>query len=117
MGYFCVDNLPPELLHECLRLEVQHGVRRVAVAVDVRTAGSLPALTPVLAELRAKGVQVRVIFLDASTENPGATVLRDTPAAIPCPWASRRLKPMALTHAMPCSKSIEMERSLLDALR
>ena len=39
-GFFCVDNLPPELLPEFLRLESERLVRRVAVAVDVRTAGS-----------------------------------------------------------------------------
>ena len=43
-GYFCVDNLPPELLRDFIRLEHQRFTHRVAVAVDVRTAGSLPML-------------------------------------------------------------------------
>ena len=47
-GFFCVDNLPPELLPEFLRLESERSIRRVAVAVDVRTAGSLPRLVPLL---------------------------------------------------------------------
>ena len=50
-GFFCVDNLPPELLPEFLRLESERSVRRVAVAVDVRTAGSLPRLVPLLEKL------------------------------------------------------------------
>ena len=37
-GYFCVDNLPPELLRECLHLEAERSIRRIAVAIDVRTA-------------------------------------------------------------------------------
>ena len=38
-GYFCVDNLPAELLLDFLHLEQQRGERRVAIAVDVRSAG------------------------------------------------------------------------------
>ena len=67
-GYFCVDNLPAELLLEFLRLEQQRGERRVAIAVDVRSAGSLPQMLPLLKDLRSKGVAVRSIFLDASDE-------------------------------------------------
>ena len=41
-GFFCVDNLPPELLRDFLRLEQERLDRRVAIAVDVRSADSLP---------------------------------------------------------------------------
>ncbi len=37
-GYFCVDNLPPELLRDFIRLERENFTRSVAVSVDVRTA-------------------------------------------------------------------------------
>ena len=37
-GFFCVDNLPPELLQDFIRVESGHGVDRMAIAVDVRTA-------------------------------------------------------------------------------
>ncbi len=67
-GYFCVDNLPPELLRDFLRLEHERNARRVAIAVDVRSAGSLPHLLPLLDQLRAEGVAIRAVFLDASTD-------------------------------------------------
>lgn len=70
-GFYCIDNLPPELLTEFLRLErlrADSAARRIAVAVDVRSAGSLPHLLPLLSQLRQEGVTVRAIFLDASTE-------------------------------------------------
>lgn len=67
-GYFCVDNLPAELLLDFLRLEQQRGERRVAIAVDVRSASSLPMTLPLLKDLRATGVPVRSIFLDANNE-------------------------------------------------
>jgi UPF0042 nucleotide-binding protein len=53
-GYFCVDNLPAELLLDFLKLEQQRGERRVAIAVDVRTASSLPLLLPLLKQLRRR---------------------------------------------------------------
>lgn len=67
-GFFCVDNLPPELLLDFLRLEAQRGNRRVAIAVDVRSAGSLPHLLPLIKLIRLEGVSLRSIFLDADTE-------------------------------------------------
>jgi len=67
-GFFCVDNLPPELLLEFLTLEKQRGKRRVAIAVDVRSAGSLPHLLPLIKQLRTEGVGLRSIFLDANTD-------------------------------------------------
>jgi UPF0042 nucleotide-binding protein len=67
-GYFCVDNLPPQLLRDFIRLEHERFTQRVAVAVDVRTASSLPRLVPLIDQLRSEGVSVRSLFLDASTE-------------------------------------------------
>lgn len=67
-GYFCVDNLPPELLHEFIRLERKFPTRRLAIAADVRTASSLPKLLPVIDALRREGTPVLPIFLDSRTE-------------------------------------------------
>jgi UPF0042 nucleotide-binding protein len=41
-GYYCVDNLPPELLLPFVALEQEHKAIRVAIAMDVRSASSLP---------------------------------------------------------------------------
>ena len=41
-GYYCVDNLPPELLESFVALEQQHRATKVAIAMDVRSAASLP---------------------------------------------------------------------------
>ena len=67
-GFFCVDNLPPELLRDFLRLEHGRLDRRLAIAVDVRSAGSLPHLLPLVQQLRTEGVAIQVVFLDASTD-------------------------------------------------
>ncbi|WP_296359340.1 RNase adapter RapZ [Ramlibacter sp.] len=67
-GYYCVDNLPPELLLSFVALERQHGAMRVAIAMDVRSATSLPLVPAELRELRRQGVEVRPLFLDATTD-------------------------------------------------
>jgi UPF0042 nucleotide-binding protein len=67
-GYYCVDNLPPELLLPFVQLEDQHNASKVAIAMDVRSAKSLPLVPAQLAHLRALDVNVRLLFLDATTE-------------------------------------------------
>ena len=67
-GYYCVDNLPPELLLSFVALEQQNNAERVAIAMDVRSATSLPLVPAQLRELRAQGVKVRPLFLDATTD-------------------------------------------------
>jgi len=103
-GFFCVDNLPPELLREFLRLETQQRDRRIAIAVDVRSAGSLPHLLPLLAQLQGEGIGVQAIFLDATT---GALVRRFS--------ETRRAHPLADRGALV--EAIELERQLLAGLR
>ncbi|MEI6029077.1 MAG: RNase adapter RapZ [Betaproteobacteria bacterium] len=111
-GYFCVDNLPPELLMDFVRLELdRYNRRQVAVAVDARTAGSLPALIDLIDRLQRKGTKIRSIFLDANT-----------PALVRRYSETRRPHPLSMTdqardqgHAL--LDAIEQERGLLEALR
>ena len=110
-GYFCVDNLPPELLREFIRLEAERSTPRVAVAVDVRTAGSLPQLLPLVHGLRAEGQPVRVLFLDASTE---ALVRRFSETRRPHPLTAAGVHG-ELSRALV--EAIDIERELLAEVR
>jgi RNase adapter protein RapZ len=67
-GYYCVDNLPPELLLQFIDLEEESSAGRVAIAVDVRSATSLPLVPAQLRELRRRNVDVRSLFLDSTTD-------------------------------------------------
>ena len=67
-GYYCVDNLPPDLLLPFVALEQQHQAPRVAIAMDVRSAGSLPQVPALLATLRRQGLTIKSLFLDAATQ-------------------------------------------------
>jgi RNase adapter protein RapZ len=109
-GYVCVDNLPPELLRDFVRLEHERGTDRVAVAADVRVARSLPALVPLMDELRGEGVSIRAIFLDASTDT---LVRRFSETRRPHPLANAAAHDTQ--HAL--TEAIEVERLMLGELR
>ncbi len=113
-GFFCVDNLPPELLRDFLRLERQRGgtLRRVAIAVDVRSAGSLPFLLPLIEGLRNEGIAVESCFLDASTD---ALVRRFSETRRPHPLTAESAAGGTSPHAL--TEAIELERELLAELR
>ena len=112
-GFFCVDNLPPELLRDFLRLERQRsgGIRRIAIAVDVRSAGSLPFLLPLIDGLRGEGITIQSFFLDASTD---ALVRRFSETRRPHPLTAESGSGDA-QHAL--TEAIEVERELLAELR
>jgi UPF0042 nucleotide-binding protein len=120
-GFYCVDNLPPELLLPFVDLEIQHHANQIAIAMDVRSATSLPQVPQQLDVLRARGIVVKPLFLDATTD----TLVRrysETRRKHPLSQAATRSlegttgevdqdERRALTDA------IELERSLLEALR
>jgi RNase adapter protein RapZ len=65
-GFFCIDNLPVELLDQFADLESAAGHKRVALGMDIREGKSLEGLPAVLKGLKAKGIEPRVLFVDAS---------------------------------------------------
>ncbi len=67
-GYYCIDNLPPELLEPFVALENERRTRKVAIAMDVRSGESLPQLPLLLHRLRDRGIALRLVFLDANDE-------------------------------------------------
>ncbi len=109
-GYYCVDNLPPELLEAFIALEhAQHG-HRVAVAMDVRSATALPLVPRQLKQLRQAGVAVRSLFLDASTD----TLVRRFSETRRCHPLSRQV---LQDGQQALVQTIELERELLAELR
>ena len=67
-GYYCVDNLPPELLTAFVALEHKHHGNRVAIAMDVRSATSLHQVPQEVNRMRSQGAAGQSIFLDASID-------------------------------------------------
>ena len=103
-GYFCVDNLPSEMIRSLVELFMHTGskVARAAVVSDVRGGSYFEGLAAMLDELRAAGVKHRVLFLEAD-EQTLLTRYKET----------RRRHPLAPTGSV--ADGIARERELLRA--
>lgn len=67
-GYYCVDNLPADMLAALVEHLQRAGYSNIAVSIDVRSANSVQRLPPLLQQIRQQGVDVHVLFLDAQTD-------------------------------------------------
>jgi RNase adapter protein RapZ len=109
-GYYCVDNLPPELMSPFVALKRPSNAPKIAIAMDVRSATSLPLVPQQLMQLREQGVSVLSLFLDADTE----TLVRRFSE-------TRRLHPLSRVDATDQHRAlvdaIELERNLLAEMR
>lgn len=65
-GYYCLDNLPLDFLLPVLEKLHSRGIDRIAVAVDARGLTNSEQFTDCLAALRARKIDVRILFLTAS---------------------------------------------------
>jgi UPF0042 nucleotide-binding protein len=105
LGFFVIDNLPPELIGSVA--EIARGkdeARRFAVVVDVRSGAFVEQLEAALEEMRAEGAETRVLFLDAADD---VLVRRYE--------ATRRKHPLAPEERV--SEGIAGERRLLEELK
>lgn len=65
VGYYCVDNMPPQLLATFLKLILDNdNYTKVAVAVDIRTSQNFQGLLDALEEAQKSGFQCRMLYLD-----------------------------------------------------
>ncbi|WP_176960186.1 RNase adapter RapZ [Lentzea sp. HUAS12] len=68
LGWFVVDNLPPELIATMVELGAQArgAITRVAVVMDVRSRAFTEDLAAIIKDLDARGYKPRVLFLEAT---------------------------------------------------
>jgi len=67
-GYYCVDNLPADMLAALVEHLQRAGYSNIAVSIDVRSANSVQRLPPLLQQIKQQGVDVHILFLDAQTD-------------------------------------------------
>jgi UPF0042 nucleotide-binding protein len=105
-GYFCVDNLPSEMIRSLVELFVHRGskVARAAVVSDVRGGSYFDGLAAMLDDLRAAGIKHRVLFLQASEQ-----------ALLNRYQETRRRHPLAPTGSV--ADGIAREQEVLEPLR
>ncbi len=70
MGYFCMDNVPPDILLNMVELMKHPSVdnKRLAAVVDVRSGESFGDIRDVVERLKKMNVNVRIIFLDSKDD-------------------------------------------------
>ena len=104
LGWYVVDNLPPQMLGGLVAMIGKDPADRIAAVVDVRGREFFQDVEVVVDDLEKRGIPVRLIFLDASDE---ALVRRFEEARRPHP----------LQREDTLLEGIGRERALLEALR
>jgi UPF0042 nucleotide-binding protein len=104
LGYYCVDNLPIDLIPQFAELAVQsREIRRTALVVDVREGSQLEKLPAILKSVR-RMIPTKVVFLEASD----AVLLRRF---------SETRRPHPLGTDSPVKTSLKTERRHLGTIR
>lgn len=104
LGWYVVDNLPPSMLTELVRMGEREGFARIAVVLDVRSRSQFQQLPTAFDELQESGVDVAILFLEASDE----VIVRRQESV---------RRPMPLQGDGSMLEGIEKERHLLAPLR
>ncbi len=109
LNYFCVDNLPPDLIDDLLSMpdfsESTEDSRKIAIVCDARGRGFFSSMSNALNNLAKSGISYKIVFLDASDDK-----------LISRYKSSRRMHPLCKDGAS-IAAGIERERSLLRELR
>ena len=104
LGYYCVDNLPVDLIPQFAELAVPTGeIRKTALVVDVREGSKLEKLPGILKSVR-RTIATKVVFLEASD----AVLLRRF---------SETRRPHPLGTDAPVKAALKTERRHLSAIR
>lgn len=105
-GYFCVDNLPVQLIEKfaMLAYDDSANIGKVALVIDIRSGQALEELEQVLTDITNLGYAFEILFLDSSTE---VLVKRYK--------ETRRTHPLSFEGRI--DKGIETERQKLEFLR
>lgn len=109
LDYFCIDNLPPDLIDDLLAMpdfsKSTGDSRKLAIVCDARGRGFFSSMSAVLKKLKDGGINFKILFLDASDDK-----------LISRYKSSRRMHPLCKDGAT-IAAGIERERSLLRELR
>ena len=105
LGFYVIDNLPPELLSAAITsIQRSEDIGRLAVVVDARSRKFFGGLADQLVELREQGVAAQILFLEAADE----VLVRRQEAA-------RRPHPLSMEGRL--IDGLDRERKLLRILR
>ena len=106
VGFFCVDNLPVSLIEKFMELTAMPNseISKVALGLDVRADQSFSDATRILDELKDKGYQFEILFMDAQE-----------PVLIKRYKETRRVHPLAAGGRV--EEGVRKEREVLEKIR
>ncbi|MBI3951379.1 MAG: RNase adapter RapZ [Acidobacteria bacterium] len=107
LGYFCVDNLPIQLIPTFVELcdRSSDTLKRAVIVVDIREKEFLPQFPRIHDELKKRGINLTVLFFEASDE-----IIRRRFSE------TRRPHPLG-NNKKDLAKAIATERALLKDMR
>lgn len=107
-GYYCIDNMPPELLQSVARFIVNSDklVSKIAVAVDIRSGELYSKFQESVEALRGPDVDLRVLYIDA-----------DDDALVKRYKETRRKHPLDSEAGGSLYKAIALERQITFAAK
>ncbi len=108
MGYYCIDNMPPELISKFAQIcsVTNDSVDKVAFVVDIRSRDFISGFRNTLSELKSENTVFKLLFLDASDE----CIIRRYKE-------TRRKHPLDDAYYGNIKNAIEAERDFLSAAR
>ncbi len=107
IGYFCIDNMPPQLIPDFAAMcDDNDEITKVAIVTDIRGGAMFFKLGNSITKLHIRGINVKVLFLEASRE-----VLNKRYKE------TRRKHPLEEASDGDISKAIDAEIELLGAIR
>lgn len=108
IGYFCIDNMPPQLIPNFAQICNENGeIRKVAIVTDIRGGAMFSGLWESVSALKnTDGIDVRLLFLEAGRE----TLMKRYSE-------TRRLHPLNEAAGGNLAKAIDMESEQLSAVR
>lgn len=108
IGYYCVDNMPPELIPKFANICSQSDgkIDKVAFVVDIRGGDLFLKLQDTVKQLQGEGVSLKILFLDSSDD----VIVRRYKE-------TRRKHPLDEVSYGNIRKSIETEREILRPIK
>lgn len=104
LGYFCVDNMPPQLFSKLWELVNNSTIKKIALVIDLRSSVFFDQVRSTLDNMVRQKQNVKIMFLDATDETLVARYKE-----------TRRSHPLAPEGRL--MEGIERERDILEFLR
>mgnify|MGYP004510112543 CR=1 FL=1 len=106
ISFYCIDNMPPELIHNFVDICRRTKINRIALVVDIRGGILFESFIDQLKKISTSGIQYKILFLDA-----------DDDTIIDRYKETRRKHPLINEKYQTITEAINAERNKLDFLK